>query len=131
MKNYLKEYEDALNKIVAPVLEDDWEDDDGADDDDSAAGGFSQEAMFIQLGRIIDSEGNPKPVEAVTTDDGDRMPVSIGQAKILRMLGTTDKVKPSVRDRFLKDIQTSNGLGSFLRADPKEMPSIFVKRYLA
>ena len=130
MKDYLKEFEEELDRIVKPALED-WDDDDGEEDDDDAGTGFSREAMFVQLGRILDSQGNPNPVSNVTTDDGETFDVSPGQAKVLRMLATTDKVKPNVRDQFIKDIQTSNGLSDFLDIkDPKEIPNLFVRKYL-
>jgi hypothetical protein len=36
-----------------------------------------------------------------------------------------------VRDKFIKDIQTSNGLSDFVDIkDPKEIPGLFVRRYL-
>ena len=131
MKDYLKEFEEALDKVVMPVLEDNWNDDfEGDDDDDDAGTGFTREAMFVQLGRILDSQGNPHPVDQVHTDDGKTINVDPMQAKVLRMLATTDKVKPIIRDQFIKDIQQSEGLGYFLQVDAKEMPQAFVKRYL-
>lgn len=131
MKDYLKEFEEALDEIVKPVLED-WDDDDlGTGDDDDADTGFTREAMFVQLGRILDSQGNPNPVDSVVTDDGDQHRVSPSQAKMLRMLATTDRIKPMVRDRFLKDIQTTAGLSDFIEVeDPKEMTQIFIKKYM-
>lgn len=131
MKDYLKEFEEALDAVVAPVLSDDWDSDMDGGDDDDADTGFSREAMFVQLGRIIDSQGNPKPVNSVVTDDGEQHDVSPQQAKLLRMLGTTDKIKPDIRAQFLKDIQHSDGLGQFLAADPQEMPKVFVQKYMS
>lgn len=130
MKDYLKEFEEALDAVVAPVLSDDWDSDIEGGDDDDADTGFSRESMVIQLGRVLDSQGNPKPVESVVTDDGDEHEVSVQQAKILRMLATTDKVKPDIRAAFIRDIQSTQGLEPFLKADPQEMPKVFVKKYM-
>lgn len=130
MKDYLKEFEEALDVIVAPVLSDDWDADMDGGDDDDADTGFSREAMFVQLGRILDSQGNPRPVDSVTTDDGDHHNVSVQQAKVMRMLATTDKVKPDIRSQFIRDIQTTAGLEPFLQAEPQDMPKVFVQKYM-
>lgn len=126
----LKEFEDALNRIVAPVLEEPWDDDEGTDDDNDADTGYARESMFIQLGRILDSQGNPKPVESVVTDDGDHIEVSPMEAKVLKMMATTDKVKPAIRQEFLNDIQTTKGLTHFLDGRPEEMTQKFVDKYI-
>lgn len=100
-------------------------------DDDEEHGGFSQKPMYDQLGKVLDSAGNPKPVDTVTTDDGKTHKVSADQARVLRMLMTTDKVKPMVRTQFIKDMQTTSGLIDFLDIkDYHEMTQLFVKRYL-
>ena len=133
MKKYMDLFEEALDKITRPVLSelDDFDDFDDFDDQEPEPEGFKNEPMFVQLGKILDSQGNPKPVSTVTTDDGKEIEVTADQAKILRMLATTDKVKPMVRDRFLKDIQTSTGLIDFIDIkDYHEIPTLFVKRYL-
>jgi hypothetical protein len=129
MKNYLKEFEDHLNQIAGEALNDfDLDtDDDGMDDEGE---GYSQAPMYDQLGKVLDSQGNPKPVNMVTTDDGKQHKVSADQARVIRMLMTTDKVKPMVRTQFQKDMQTSQGLTDFLDMDYHELPSLFVKRYL-
>lgn len=128
MKNYLKEFEDHLNQIAGEALNDfDLDTDDDMDDEGE---GYSQAPMYDQLGKVIDSQGNPKPVNMVTTDDGKQHKVSADQARVIRMLMTTDKVKPMVRTQFQKDMQTSQGLADFLDMDYHELPSLFVKRYL-
>ncbi len=103
----------------------------GSDEDDQEPEGFRQEPVFVQLGKVLDSSDTPKPITSVTTDDGKEHPVTADQARVLRMLATTDKVKPMVRDTFLKDIQTTNGLVDFLDIkDANEMAQLFVKKYL-
>jgi hypothetical protein len=148
-KEWLKEFEEALDVVVAPVLKDEDEEDfDDGDvdttgmdlddvgseldaDDDDEHGGFTAKPMYDQLGKVLDSQGNPNPVNTVNTDDGKEFKVLPDQARILRMLMTTDKVKPMVRDKFIKDIQTSHGLADFLDIkDYHEITHLFVKRYL-
>ena len=134
----MEDFEAHLNSIVKPTLEDDDYKDLDLDDlgseldqDDDEHGGFSQKPMYDQLGKVLDSAGNPNPVDTVTTDDGKEHKVTVDQARVLRMLATTDKVKPMVRDKFTKDIQTSNGLADFLDIkDYHEITHLFVKRYL-
>ena len=133
MKDYLKEFEQAMDAIVSPVLNDardDFDDIDGHEDDDDADTGFTREAIFVQLGRVIDSVGNPNPVTSVTTDDGDHIDVTPMQAKVLRMVATADQIKPNIRQNFLKDIQTTKGLEEFLSVEPKTIPQLFMKKYL-
>jgi hypothetical protein len=128
MNQYLKEFEDHLNRLTSEVLDDF---DVGPDDDGADAPGFKNETMFNQLGKVLDSQENPKPLNTVTTDDGKNFKVTADQARMLRMLATTDKVKPQVRMQFTKDIQTSNGLTDFLDIkDYHEIPALFVKKYL-
>lgn len=127
----MKDFVEALDKITEGVLkEDDWD-----DFDMSAAGdeepGYKQPSMYEQLGKILDSQGNPKPVDTVTTDDGKTLKCSPDQARTIRMLMTTDKVKPAVRTQFQKDMQQSSTLVDFLDHDYHELPSLFVKRYLS
>jgi hypothetical protein len=125
----LNDFVKALDKITEGVL-DDFDDFDDREDDGEGEG-FKGEPMYVQLGKVLDSQGNPKPVNTVTTDDGKTFKVSPQQAQMLRMLATTDKIKPMIRDKFTKDIQTSHGLADFVDIkDYHEIPALFVKRYL-
>lgn len=143
----MEDFEAALNAVVAPILNDDDEyDDEGdldttgmdlgnvgseLDADDDEGKGFLAMPMYDQLGKILDSQDNPNPVNTVKTDDGKVIKVSPQQAKALRMLMTTDKVKPQVRTQFQRDLQTSNGLLDFVDIkDYHEIAQLFVKRYL-
>lgn len=145
MKDLIKEFEEHLTKIVRPVLKDDEDDDldtmdlgidsvgSELDLDDQGGASFKQDPMYIQLGKVLDSQGNPKPVDTVTTDDGKTFKVSPNQAKALRMLLTIDssKVKPQIKDKFTKDLQTSSGFADFADIkDYHEIAQLFVKRYL-
>lgn len=142
MKDYLKEFEDHLNSIVRPVLKDDNDDLDTMDldidsvgseldSDDDEGQGYTQKPMYDQLGKVLDSRGNPNPVDTVVTDDGKKHKVTVDQARVIRMLMTTDKVKPMVRTQFQKDMQQSNSLVDFLDHDYHDLPSLFIKRYLS
>lgn len=137
----MKDFVDALNKITEGVLKEDDDyrdldlDDVGSeldqDDDYGDDKGYKQAPMYDQLGKVLDSQGNPNAVDTVTTDDGKKFKVSADQARVLRMLMTTDKVKPMVRTQFQKDLQSSSTLADFLDIkDYHEITHLFVKRYL-
>ena len=139
MKDYLKEFEDTLTKIVKPVLQDDDDLGDlglgshGAelDVDDEGGAGFKKEAMFIQLGKILDSQGNPNPVRTVITDDGQEIEVKPEQARVLRMMLTAEGMKPAVKAQFTKELQNSSTLHDFVDVkDYHEMPKIFMQKYM-
>lgn len=130
MKDLMEKFEAELDAIVNPVLNDDWDDFDiSAKDDEEPE--YKERPMYDQLGKILDSRSNPNPVTTVKTDDGKEHKVSVDQARTIRMLMTTDKVKPIVRNQFQKDMQQSNTLVDFLDHDYHELPSLFVKRYLS
>ena len=58
------------------------------DRDDDGEEGFKQASMFDQLGKVLDSRGNPNPKTTVTTDDGKEHKVTPAQAQMLRMMAT-------------------------------------------
>lgn len=134
----MKIFEAELNAIVRPVLEDDFDDfelgqhgNELDKDDDGDAPGYKQANMYDQLGKVLDSQGNPNPVDTVTTDDGKQFKVNGDQARVIRMLMTTDKVKPAVRTQFQKDMQNGMSAADFFDIkDYHEIPQLFVKRYL-
>lgn len=126
MNKYLKEFEDHLNKFE----DDNWDDFDMSAADDEEPG-FKQPSMYEQLGKILDSQGNPNPLNKVKTDDGKEFKVSADQARVIRMLMTTEKVKPMVRTKFIKDMQDGSTAADFFDIkDYHEIPQLFVKRYL-
>lgn len=126
MNKYLKEFEEHLDQFEA----DNWDDFDMSAKDDEEPG-YSEVPMYDQLGKVLDSQGNPKPVDTVKTDDGKMFKVSADQARVIRMLMTTDKVKPQVRTQFQKDMQNSSSAADFFDIkDYHEIPQLFVKRYL-
>ena len=98
--------------------------------DDPSAGfdkEFKQDSMFNQLGKILDSQGNPRPLDTVVTDDGKKHKVNFRQASALRRLLTAPRVKPDIKAKFTKDLQTSEVLEKFLQAN--DMVELFVSMY--
>lgn len=88
---------------------------------------FKQESIFNQLGKILDSQGNPNPLDTVTADDGKKFKVTFKQATMLRRLLTAPSVKPQVKAKFTKELQQSQTLEKFLQAD--DMVELFVSMY--
>ena len=88
---------------------------------------FKQDSMFNQLGKILDSQGNPRPLDTVVTDDGKKHKVNFRQASALRRLLTAPRVKPDIEAKFTKDLQTSEVLEKFLQAN--DMVELFVSMY--
>ena len=88
---------------------------------------FKQDSIFNQLGKILDSQGNPRPLDTVVTDDGKKHKVDFRQASTLRRLLTAPRVKPDVKAKFTKDLQTSEVLEKFLQSN--DMVELFVSMY--
>ena len=88
---------------------------------------FKQDSIFNQLGKILDSQGNPNPLDTVTADDGKKFKVNFKQATVLRRLLTAPSVKPQVKAKFTKDLQQSQTLEKYLQAD--DMVELFVSEY--
>ena len=88
---------------------------------------FKQDSIFNQLGKILDSRGNPNPLDTVTTDDGKKFKVTFKQATVLRRLLTAPSVKPTVKAQFTKDLQQSQTIEKFLQAE--DMVELFVSTY--
>ena len=103
------------------------------DQPDKVGKGFDKESMFDQLGRILDSHtaGSINKVTTVTTDDGETVEVTPEQARTLRMMLTSDNIKPQAKLRFTKELQMSNTLHDFVDVkDYHEMPKIFMQKYM-
>ena len=88
---------------------------------------FKQDSMFNQMGKILDSRGNPRPLDTVITDDGKKHKVDFNQAKMIRMLLTAPQIKPDIKRQFTKDIQQSETLMKFLQTD--DMGALFRSMY--
>jgi hypothetical protein len=68
--------------------------------------------IMIQLGKILDSEGNPVPVQHVTTDDGYVYDIDFDQARI--MLSVIRRLPTQVRREVIESIQYMEGMERFL-----------------
>ena len=88
---------------------------------------FKQDSIFNQMGKILDSRGNPRPLDTVITDDGKKHKVDFNQAKMIRMLLTAPQIKPDIKRQFTKDIQQSETLMKFLQTD--DMGALFRSMY--
>lgn len=134
MKDYLKEFEDHLNKITGEGSMDDLGlrgHGDELDQDDEGGKGFDNENMFGQLGKILDTQGGADPIKTVRTDDGKEIEVSPEQARVLRMMLSAEGIKPNVKLQFTKDIQNSQTLHDFVDVkDYHEMPKVFMQKYM-
>lgn len=76
--------------------------------------GFGGTCMYDQLGKILDSQGNPYPRDDVTTDDGVKFTgISGEEAEAIRE--TVIAVKTTQRLEVLKAIQNSKGFKTVLQ----------------
>lgn len=86
---------------------------DPADTDDDGEE-FKAKRMFDQLGKVIDSRGNPNPLTTVTTDDGDEVEVSAQEAHMIRGLEMRTSQQGGQKEKFMRMIQTTDGLNKVL-----------------
>lgn len=77
--------------------------------------GYKQTKMFVQFGKIEDSQDNPKPIDSVITDDGEIVKVTLEQALKMRALERSFR-KPADKIKFADKIQTSKGLNQWLNS---------------
>jgi hypothetical protein len=116
-----------------PDMDDDIETNIDSDDDDAdLRPGFKQKSMINQLGKVADSEELSKDpnimkkgkeiqkLTTVTTDDGDTVDVTGGEANALLKMFNMLSVQPgpgeehSPREKFIRAIQTTKGLDNML-----------------
>jgi hypothetical protein len=69
---------------------------------------FDQTPMVEQLGKVVDSIGNPKPITALYTDDGYQVDITGAEAQTI--LKSIQYVPTSNRLAYLKKLQSSTGL---------------------
>ena len=113
------------NEFITPIKK---EFQDPADDPNAGFDKeFKQDSIFNQMGKILDSRGNPRPLDTVITDDGKQHKVDFNQAKMIRMLLTAPQIKPNIKRQFTKDIQQSETLMKFLQTD--DMGALFRSMY--
>jgi hypothetical protein len=102
------------------------------DQDDRDEGkGFEKDAMFDQLGKILDTRGGADPLTTVKTDDGQEITVDANQAAELRKLLRAEGMKPAMKLRFTKDLQMSNHLHDFVdNKDYHKIGAVFMQKYM-
>lgn len=83
-------------------------------DNDDEGAEFKAKRMFDQLGKVIDSRGNPNPLTTVTTDDGDEVEVSAQEAHMIRGLEMRTSQQGGQKEKFMRMIQTTEGLNKVL-----------------
>ena len=70
---------DALKKQMDP-----------ADDDEAGMDkGFKKEPMITQLGKVLDSRGNPNPIKKVVSDSGKKYDITPEKAQTLKMMSVS------------------------------------------
>jgi hypothetical protein len=69
---------------------------------------FVAPPMYEQLGKVVDSIGNPKPIKWVTTDDGYQIRVTGREAQLI--IKSIQHVPVKKRVDYLRKIQQSPGL---------------------
>ena len=75
--------------------------------------------------------GNPNPVTTCVSDDGKEHKCNPSQAATIKMLLTTDKVKPDIKRQFTQDIQQSDTLKMMLSAGGNDdMIKAFLNKYV-
>lgn len=79
-------------------------------DRDDLDSGFKETRMFLQLGKIVDSRGNPNPLDTVKTDDGKTVKVSPTQAQMIMRYEQGLSQQGGQKDKFMRMIQMSDGL---------------------
>ena len=89
-------------------------------EEDDYGPSYKQMKMFLQFSKIEDSQGNPKPLTSVLTDDNKRVRVTLEQAKKMKALEQTIE-KPFDKQHFADTIQYEKGLRAWLKSPVLEM----------
>jgi hypothetical protein len=89
-------------------------------EEDEYGPSYKQAKMFLQFSKIEDSQGNPKPLTSVLTDDNKRVRVTLVQAKKMKALEQTI-VKPFDKQKFADSIQYEKGLRAWLKSPILDM----------
>ena len=92
-------------------------------------------SMTKQLGKMLDSRGNPNPLNSVETRDGAVVQLTMDQAANLMSLlkrppvNGTDRME---KEQFQKDISKKDKLMPFLDAnDGKTMQQLYIQNYMS
>jgi len=92
-------------------------------------------SMSQQLGKVLDSRGNPNPMNSVETRDGAEVQLTMDQAANLMSLLKRPPVNGTdteEKKQFQRDISKKDGLMPFLDAnDGKTMQQLYVTKYMS
>ena len=77
--------------------------------------GYKQKKMFVQFGKIEDSQQNLIPLDSVITDDNEIIKVTLEQAIKMRALERSFR-KPADKIKFADKIQFAPGLNQWLNS---------------
>ena len=88
-----------------------------------------------QLGKMLDSRGNPNPKNSVETRDGATVQLTMDQAANLMSLLKRPPVNGAdteEKKQFQRDISKKDGLMPFLDAnDGKTMQQLYIQKYMS
>ena len=85
---------------------------DPADQEPAYDKDFKQDSLFNQLGKVLDSQGNPKPVDTVTTDDNKQFKVTVAQAELIR--NKIKDIKGTEEYNYIETFGNENSNGNAL-----------------
>lgn len=104
-------------------------------DDDTYDPETDKFSITQQLGKMLDSRGNPNPKNSVETRDGAEVQLTMDQAANLMSLLKRSPVNGTDRmekQQFQKDISKKDGLTPFLDAnDGKTMQQLYIQKYMS
>ena len=104
-------------------------------DDDTYDPETDKFSITQQLGKMLDSRGNPNPKDSIETRDGGMVQLTMDQAANLMSLlkrpvvNGTDKQE---KEQFQRDISKTQGIKPFLDAnDGKTMQQLYIQKYMS
>jgi len=104
-------------------------------DDDQYDPETDKFSMTKQLGKMLDSRGNPNPLDSVETRDGAVVQLTMDQAANLMSLLKRPPVNGTDRqekEQFQRDISKKDKLMPFLDAnDGKTMQQLYIQNYMS
>ena len=104
-------------------------------DDDQYDPETDKFSMTKQLGKMLDSRGNPNPIDSVETRDGAVVQLTMDQAANLMSLLKRPPVNGTDRqekEQFQRDISKKDKLMPFLDAnDGKTMQQLYIQNYMS
>ena len=104
-------------------------------DDDTYDPEKDKFSITQQLGKMLDSRGNPNPKDSIETRDGAVVQLTMDQAANLMSLLKRPPVNGTDRqekEQFQRDISKKDGLMPFLDAnDGKTMQQLYIQNYMS